>query len=80
MIVGSISVDDMQDTVEASINGGDAHTARTDALVHVSWLVTGTKTPEELSDIQDEIVADGASTEYRNSYQDAWRSLYNLIF
>lgn len=81
MTVGSISVYDMEDNIEGAINGGDTQSARTDVLVHVSWLVTGTKTAEELGDIQDEILAEGRCTsEYRDSYTKTWRTLYDLIF
>jgi hypothetical protein len=80
MIVGNISAYEMQDNVQDAINGSDAACAVTDALVHVSWLVTGTLTAEELSDLHDEIFDREVSAEYLESYTKAWRSLYDLIF
>jgi type VI protein secretion system component VasK len=80
MIVGNISAYEMQDNVQDAINGSDAECAVTDALVHVSWLITGTKTAEELSDVQDEILGHGVTTEYLDSYSKTWRSLYDMIF
>lgn len=81
MIVANISAIEMHDVTDGDVNGTDFQCAITDAVVHVAWMITGEKTPEEISDFQDKNLRPSEeNSEYIRGYTEAWKALHTLLF
>jgi hypothetical protein len=81
MIVANISAIEMADVIQSDVNGSDFQSAITDAVAHVGWMITGEKTPLEISDFQDRnLRASEENSEYIRGYTEAWKALHTLLF
>lgn len=80
MPIAKISAHDMFDVIDSAVNGSEFEAGRIDAVAHVGMLIAGTKTPEEISDIQDDIESPETARDYARGYAEAWRKLYAVIF
>lgn len=82
MIVANITTQKMFDRLEVASNSPEQELAgRADAIVHIGWLVTGERTPEELAGIQEENLQFSASTRnYVKGYTLMWSEMYGLLF
>lgn len=80
MPVANISTQLMFDRAEEA-NHNDELAGRTDAIIHVGWLVTGEKTPEEIAAIQMENLDPSAyPRHYIRGYVFMWSEIYGLLF
>lgn len=80
MTVANISTQLMFDRAEVA-NTNDELAGRTDAIIHVGWLVTGTKSPEEVAEMQTGNLDPSAyPRDYIRGYVFMWSELYGLLF
>lgn len=80
MAVANITPQMMFDRAEHA-NRSEELAGRTDAVIHFGWLVTGTKTPEEVDEIQTGNLDPATSNRrYRLGYTFMWSEMYALMF
>lgn len=59
---------------------GDRLSGRVDAVYNVSMLMTGDYTEERLEEIHAEVLQEDQNGAYVAGYEEAWNSLFNLIY
>jgi hypothetical protein len=83
MIVANISTAEMADVLEAGANGTDFQNGKTDAVGHVGMMLTGVKTAEEISDLQNTMLANvegDYDSDYIRGYSVMWAELHAMLF
>lgn len=79
MVITGVSAIEMFDVIDAAVNGTEFENGKVDAVAHVGMMIAGTKTTDEISDAQDEILG-AADESYILGYTAAWREIYHMLF
>lgn len=69
----------MHDAIEYAVNGTDYQNGASDAIVHVAWLTTDTKTDKEIARAQEVLDADIMEPDYARGYWDTWNTLFGML-
>lgn len=69
----------MADAIEAATNGPEFKAGKLDAVVHVGWLTTGTKTPEDIARVQEMLHDDTMDPDYIRGYWASWNALHAML-
>lgn len=77
----AFSPHDMQDNLEAAVNGTEFENGHTDALGHIGMMLVNGKSAAAISDIQDEVLDPSKSAlAYIIGYKHAWNATYKMLF